>query len=188
MNRSKTKLCHHIHHKVSHDQSNPSMTMTTSLIHALSTKAIILSLVALIPFISSAFVLMPKTKNIKGTNRLINYHQDAKQTSNTFFITTSTTYIRSSLTSSDDSHNGNVDTGSGHITIEYCTGCKWLLRSAWLMQELFSTFHDEMSSITLIPSKPPAPGGTFVSRVFSIYLGFMYNIMHHINYTIMYLS
>lgn len=52
---------------------------------------------------------------------------------------------------------------SSHVTIEYCTGCRWMLRSAWLMQELLTTFNDEMSSITLIPSKPPSLAGTFVS-------------------------
>lgn len=52
-------------------------------------------------------------------------------------------------------HNPNV-------SIEYCTGCRWGLRSAWLQQELLTTFNEEMGSITLRPSKPPSPGGTFV--------------------------
>ncbi len=55
------------------------------------------------------------------------------------------------------------NSSSSHLTIEYCTGCRWMLRSAWLMQELLTTFSDEMSSVALIPSKPPSPAGTFVS-------------------------
>lgn len=52
-------------------------------------------------------------------------------------------------------HNPNV-------SIEYCTGCRWGLRSAWLQQELLTTFNEEMGSVTLRPSKPPSPGGTFI--------------------------
>mmetsp|Transcript_1333 Transcript_1333/g.1445 ORF Transcript_1333/g.1445 Transcript_1333/m.1445 type:complete len:335 (-) Transcript_1333:1233-2237(-) len=51
------------------------------------------------------------------------------------------------------------------LSIEYCTGCRWLYRSAWLMQELFTTFDEEMTTITLIPSKPPSPGGTFLIKL-----------------------
>eukprot|EP00594_Rhizosolenia_setigera_P010838 CAMPEP_0178963022 /NCGR_PEP_ID=MMETSP0789-20121207/14750_1 /TAXON_ID=3005 /ORGANISM="Rhizosolenia setigera, Strain CCMP 1694" /LENGTH=211 /DNA_ID=CAMNT_0020647359 /DNA_START=63 /DNA_END=698 /DNA_ORIENTATION=- len=65
---------------------------------------------------------------------------------------------------------GNVGVnseGSGikyDVSIEYCTGCKWMLRSAWLGQELLSTFQEDESlrSVTLVPSRPPAPGGTFI--------------------------
>ena len=63
-------------------------------------------------------------------------------------------------TNNDQSSNPVI---RAELSIEYCTGCRWLLRSAWLMQELFMTFDTEMTSITLIPSKPPSPGGTFVS-------------------------
>lgn len=38
------------------------------------------------------------------------------------------------------------------ISIYYCTGCKWLLRSAWYAQELLSSFEDEIQSLSLIPS------------------------------------
>lgn len=37
------------------------------------------------------------------------------------------------------------------IEIEYCTGCRWLLRSAWFAQELLSTFESELESVALIP-------------------------------------
>ena len=49
------------------------------------------------------------------------------------------------------------------VTISYCTGCRWLLRAAYFGQELMTTFGDELNSVTLVPSKPPAKGGKFVS-------------------------
>jgi hypothetical protein len=30
------------------------------------------------------------------------------------------------------------------VDIQYCTGCRWMLRSAWLAQELLSTFEKEV--------------------------------------------
>lgn len=39
------------------------------------------------------------------------------------------------------------------ITIEYCPKCNWLLRSAWMAQELLSTFSDDLHSVTLVPSE-----------------------------------
>ena len=40
------------------------------------------------------------------------------------------------------------------ITLHYCTGCNWMLRSAWMAQELLTTF-DGMVDDTL------KPGGIF---------------------------
>ena len=37
------------------------------------------------------------------------------------------------------------------IEIRYCTKCRWLLRSAWMAQELLSTFEDEISEVALVP-------------------------------------
>ena len=50
------------------------------------------------------------------------------------------------------------------VTITYCTGCRWLLRGAYFGQELLTTFGEEIKSVTLVPSRPPAKGGAFVSR------------------------
>lgn len=44
------------------------------------------------------------------------------------------------------------------IAIEYCPKCGWLLRAAWLAQELLTTFQDDLQSVTLIPSET---GGKF---------------------------
>ena len=40
---------------------------------------------------------------------------------------------------------------SNRVEIRYCTKCKWLLRSAWMAQELLSTFEDEISEMALVP-------------------------------------
>ncbi len=43
------------------------------------------------------------------------------------------------------------------VAITYCTQCNWLLRSAWMAQELLSTFRDDLGEVALIP----ATGGAF---------------------------
>jgi selenoprotein W-related protein len=37
------------------------------------------------------------------------------------------------------------------LEIEYCTRCRWLLRAAWLAQELLTTFETELGEVALIP-------------------------------------
>jgi selenoprotein W-related protein len=44
------------------------------------------------------------------------------------------------------------------ISIEYCPRCGWMLRSAWLAQELLTTFEVELGEVALIPSQQ---SGTF---------------------------
>ena len=39
------------------------------------------------------------------------------------------------------------------ITIEYCPKCKWLLRAAYMAQELLTTFEDDLYGVTLQPSE-----------------------------------
>uniref|UniRef100_A0A7S0ZF64 Selenoprotein W n=1 Tax=Timspurckia oligopyrenoides TaxID=708627 RepID=A0A7S0ZF64_9RHOD len=46
----------------------------------------------------------------------------------------------------------------GRVQIEYCVGCKWMLRSAWIAQELLQTFESELSEVALCPS---SVSGTF---------------------------
>lgn len=43
------------------------------------------------------------------------------------------------------------------VSITYCTQCKWLLRSAWMAQELLSTFETTLGSVSLCPGT----GGVF---------------------------
>ncbi|OON38632.1 selenoprotein W-related protein [Izhakiella australiensis] len=43
------------------------------------------------------------------------------------------------------------------ITIKYCVQCNWLLRAAWMAQELLNSFADELASVTL----EPGTGGVY---------------------------
>ncbi|GLS26900.1 SelT/SelW/SelH family protein [Marinibactrum halimedae] len=42
--------------------------------------------------------------------------------------------------------------GKTIVKIHYCTQCNWLLRSAWLAQELLTTFADDVQEVALCPS------------------------------------
>ncbi|HET8800923.1 MAG TPA: SelT/SelW/SelH family protein [Marinobacter sp.] len=46
---------------------------------------------------------------------------------------------------------------TNRIDIHYCTGCRWLLRSAWMAQELLTTFEGDLNELTL----HPGTGGIF---------------------------
>ena len=46
------------------------------------------------------------------------------------------------------------------IEIEYCRQCRWLLRAAWLAQELLTSFEEELTGVTLVPGT----GGVFIVR------------------------
>lgn len=39
------------------------------------------------------------------------------------------------------------------IEIEYCPKCGWLLRAAWMAQELLTTFTDDVYAVQLRPSE-----------------------------------
>ena len=52
-------------------------------------------------------------------------------------------------------------TGKAHVTITFCTRCNWLLRSAWMAQELITTFPDDLGAVTLVPGT----GGIFEIRL-----------------------
>jgi selenoprotein W-related protein len=39
------------------------------------------------------------------------------------------------------------------ITIEYCPKCGWLLRAAWMAQELLTTFTEDLHAVKLVPSE-----------------------------------
>ena len=43
------------------------------------------------------------------------------------------------------------------IEIHYCTKCRWLLRAAWMAQELLTTFDGDISELVL----KPGDGGVF---------------------------
>lgn len=56
--------------------------------------------------------------------------------------------------------NGRVEQRT-RIEIEYCTQCRWLLRAAWMAQELLSTFEADLGEVALVPGT----GGVFEVRI-----------------------
>ena len=48
-----------------------------------------------------------------------------------------------------------------HVRITYCTQCNWLLRAAWMAQELLSTFAGDVGEVAL----RPGTGGIFEVHV-----------------------
>jgi len=50
---------------------------------------------------------------------------------------------------------------SPRVEIEYCSQCNFLLRAAWMAQELLNTFRDEVGEVALVPGG----GGNFDVRV-----------------------
>jgi len=47
------------------------------------------------------------------------------------------------------------------VEIEYCTQCRWLLRAAWMAQELLTTFESDLGAVSLVPGT----GGIFEVRL-----------------------
>lgn len=47
------------------------------------------------------------------------------------------------------------------VEIEYCTGCRWMLRAAWIAQELLTTFEEDLAEVALRPGS----GGVFEIRI-----------------------
>ena len=45
------------------------------------------------------------------------------------------------------------------LSIEYCPKCGWMLRAAYMAQELLSTFSEELHGVLLIPSET---GGAYI--------------------------
>lgn len=53
--------------------------------------------------------------------------------------------------------SGTEERPGPQVSIAYCSQCKWLLRAAWMAQELLSTFETTLGSVTL----SPGVGGVF---------------------------
>jgi len=47
------------------------------------------------------------------------------------------------------------------LEIEYCTQCRWMLRAAWMAQEILATFEADLGGVTLVPGT----GGVFEVRL-----------------------
>ena len=52
------------------------------------------------------------------------------------------------------------------VEITYCTQCHWLLRAAWMAQELLTTFEGDIKSLNLAPGA----GGVFEVRLDGVIL------------------
>lgn len=48
------------------------------------------------------------------------------------------------------------------VSIEYCPKCGWMLRAAYMAQELLSTFTDELHGVLLQPSET---GGVYIIKI-----------------------
>ena len=42
---------------------------------------------------------------------------------------------------------------SPRVSVHYCPRCRWLLRAAWIAQELLSTFEAEIGEVALVPGE-----------------------------------
>jgi selenoprotein W-related protein len=47
------------------------------------------------------------------------------------------------------------------VEIVYCRQCRWLMRAAWMAQELLTTFEEDLDEVALIPGT----GGIFEVRM-----------------------
>ncbi len=50
------------------------------------------------------------------------------------------------------------------ITIEYCPKCNWLLRAAYMAQELLTTFDGDIKAVTLQPSETSGAYKIFINH------------------------
>jgi selenoprotein W-related protein len=54
-----------------------------------------------------------------------------------------------------------ADPKKPRVTITYCRQCNWLLRAAWMAQELLATFGDDLGEVALVPGT----GGVFAIEI-----------------------
>ncbi len=50
------------------------------------------------------------------------------------------------------------------ILIEYCPKCNWMLRAAWMAQEILSTFDEFVLKVSLMPSETAGVFRVFVGH------------------------
>lgn len=61
----------------------------------------------------------------------------------------------------NDNQPVNATAPETHVEIKYCTQCHWLLRAAWLAQEILTTFGSDIGRMSLVPGS----GGIFEVRL-----------------------
>eukprot|EP01038_Epipyxis_sp_PR26KG_P005795 gene5795-7997_t len=72
-------------------------------------------------------------------------------------------FVTTSLPCSTNSIDGDSNLLLPVIQIEYCPGCRWMLRSAWMAQELLLTFEEEIGEVSLKPCR--SESGVFIIRL-----------------------
>lgn len=50
------------------------------------------------------------------------------------------------------------------VTIEYCPKCNWLLRAAYMAQELLTTFNDDLKAVQLQPSETAGKYAIYINE------------------------
>lgn len=51
------------------------------------------------------------------------------------------------------------------ITIEYCPKCNWLLRAAYMAQELLTTFTEDVKAVQLQPSETSGKYAIYINDI-----------------------
>ena len=74
--------------------------------------------------------------------------------------TSSTAAEKPSVRTPTSSSSSATPSATPVVCIEYCTGCRWMMRAAWMAQELLTTFKGQLGGVTLKPNSS-RPGGAF---------------------------
>ncbi len=63
-----------------------------------------------------------------------------------------------------DNNNASFINPKPTITIEYCPKCRWLLRAAYMAQELLTTFEADLHGVLLQPSEIAGRYTVFINQ------------------------
>jgi selenoprotein W-related protein len=111
--------------------------------------------------------LAPKSRKFSQTPFEAHFVLKAGTTSNEDFceecLKNSTSALSISQTGQYEDEDHFTDTLAPRVTIEYCTGCRWLLRAGWTAQELLTTFEKELAEVAIRPGKS--------TGVFNVWVG-----------------
>jgi selenoprotein W-related protein len=55
-------------------------------------------------------------------------------------------------------------TAKPRVAITYCRQCQWLLRAAWMAQELLSTFAEDLGEVALLPGTAASSRSSSMAR------------------------
>ncbi|MCK9794905.1 SelT/SelW/SelH family protein [Isoptericola sp. 4D.3] len=61
------------------------------------------------------------------------------------------------MSDSDEAVISGTVPSTARVSITYCTQCRWLMRAAWVAQELLQTFRTRLAEVALVPGT----GGVF---------------------------